>query len=118
MSCQNGRWQQKKDLMSLLNASSAFRNSSYELIRHLNDVNRKYNKVLAEQNVNDGTNTVYTYGNERIRRKIFRQSRRTSYCLCDSGGRWFRQNAKLLLTGRYSCLCRKGLHKPSKIIKL
>ncbi|MCM1097620.1 MAG: polymorphic toxin type 28 domain-containing protein [Ruminococcus flavefaciens] len=78
--------QAEKDLIALIKASGAVGNSSYELIEYLNDVNREYAEVLIEQNINGRTDTVYTYGNERISREMFNQTSRTAYYLYDSRG--------------------------------
>ncbi|MCM1097615.1 MAG: hypothetical protein NC427_06070 [Ruminococcus flavefaciens] len=78
--------QAEKDLIALIKASGAVGNSSYELIEYLNDVNREYTEVLVEQNINGRTDTVYTYGNERISREMFNQTNRTSYYLYDPRG--------------------------------
>lgn len=76
----------EKDLMALISDSGAVRNSQYELIEYLNDVNREYAEVLVEQNINGRVDTVYTYGNERISREMFNQTSRTAYYIHDSWG--------------------------------
>ncbi|MCM1097622.1 MAG: hypothetical protein NC427_06105 [Ruminococcus flavefaciens] len=78
--------QAEKDLIALIKASGAVGNSQYELIEYLNDVNREYVEVLVEQNINGRTDTVYTYGNERISREMFNQTSRTAYYLYDPRG--------------------------------
>ncbi|MCM1097632.1 MAG: DNRLRE domain-containing protein [Ruminococcus flavefaciens] len=78
--------QAEKDLIAMIKASGAVGNSSYELIEYLNDVNREYVEVLVEQNINGRTDTVYTYGNERISREMFNQTNRTAYYLYDPRG--------------------------------
>ncbi|MCM1058094.1 MAG: DNRLRE domain-containing protein, partial [Firmicutes bacterium] len=52
----------EKELLSLINASGAITDSSYELIEYINDVNREYAEVLVEQNINGTPDTAYVYG--------------------------------------------------------
>ncbi|MDE5590706.1 MAG: hypothetical protein K2J60_16465, partial [Acetatifactor sp.] len=52
----------ERELLSLINASGAVTDSSYELIEYINDVNREYTEVLVEQNINGTLDTAYVYG--------------------------------------------------------
>lgn len=52
----------ERELLSLINASGAITDNSYELIEYINDVNREYTEVLAEQNINGTLDTAYVYG--------------------------------------------------------
>lgn len=47
-------------LISLIKTSGKEKN--YELIEYVNDVNREYTEVLAEQNMNGALDTAYVYG--------------------------------------------------------
>ena len=53
-----------RELLSLITASGAVTDSSYELIEYINDVNREYAEVLAEQNIN-GTRAL-TFNNAEV----------------------------------------------------
>ncbi|MDE6517602.1 MAG: hypothetical protein K2L18_07125, partial [Acetatifactor sp.] len=52
----------ERELLSLITASGAITDSSYELIEYINDVNREYAEVLVEQNINGTLDTAYVYG--------------------------------------------------------
>ena len=53
-----------RELLSLITASGAVIDSSYELIEYINDVNREHAEVLVEQNIN-GTRAL-TFNNAEV----------------------------------------------------
>ncbi|MED9905179.1 MAG: DNRLRE domain-containing protein [Lachnospiraceae bacterium] len=69
-------------LISLIKTTG--KEKDYELIEYVNDVNREYAEVLAEQNINGAPDTAYVYGTDRLSLDRFDGS--TGYYLYDGRG--------------------------------